>query len=156
MSIYCPSLRLRLLCDVVDFIQSRALILNQIIVKSNHKLSFFFNLKKGIKFYSTDHRLTFLNDLYVQLNYMLVHFFSVWVYSSISILVISICGLFGVAVIPIMGKSYYNSLLQFLVALAVGTLCGDALIHLLPHVSCYFFWFVQVFFLTFFSPTGSQ
>lgn len=53
----------------------------------------------------------------------------------LSILVISLCGLLGVVVIPVMGKSYYNQLLQFLVALAVGSLCGDALIHLLPHVS---------------------
>ncbi|XP_051174555.1 zinc transporter foi-like [Leptopilina boulardi] len=59
--------------------------------------------------------------------------FQVWIYSAISILIISLCGLLGVAVIPVMGKSYYNQLLQFLVALAVGTLCGDALIHLLPH-----------------------
>ncbi|XP_015116641.1 zinc transporter foi [Diachasma alloeum] len=57
----------------------------------------------------------------------------VWVYSTISIIIISLCGLLGVAVIPVMGKSYYNQLLQFLVALAIGTLCGDALIHLLPH-----------------------
>ncbi|XP_076293184.1 zinc transporter foi [Lasioglossum baleicum] len=57
----------------------------------------------------------------------------VWAYSLISILIISLCGLFGVAVIPFMGKIYYHQLLQFLVALAVGTLCGDALIHLLPH-----------------------
>ncbi|XP_076381560.1 zinc transporter foi [Megalopta genalis] len=57
----------------------------------------------------------------------------VWAYSIISILIISLCGLFGVAVIPFMGKIYYHQLLQFLVALAVGTLCGDALIHLLPH-----------------------
>ncbi|XP_012274150.1 zinc transporter foi isoform X2 [Orussus abietinus] len=59
--------------------------------------------------------------------------FQVWVYSTISILIISLCGLLGVAVIPVMGKSYYNQLLQFLVALAIGTLCGDAFIHLLPH-----------------------
>ncbi|XP_076653389.1 zinc transporter foi [Halictus rubicundus] len=57
----------------------------------------------------------------------------VWAYSLISILIISLCGLFGVVVIPFMGKIYYHQLLQFLVALAVGTLCGDALIHLLPH-----------------------
>ncbi|XP_011312191.1 zinc transporter foi-like [Fopius arisanus] len=57
----------------------------------------------------------------------------VWVYSTISIVIISLCGLLGVAVIPVMGKAYYNQLLQFLVALAIGTLCGDALIHLLPH-----------------------
>ncbi|XP_058806546.1 zinc transporter foi isoform X2 [Phymastichus coffea] len=59
--------------------------------------------------------------------------FQVWVYSTVSILIISLCGLLGVAVIPMMSKSYYHQLLQFLVALAVGTLCGDALIHLLPH-----------------------
>ncbi|XP_017752577.1 PREDICTED: zinc transporter foi-like [Eufriesea mexicana] len=57
----------------------------------------------------------------------------VWAYSTISILIISLGGLLGVAVIPFMGKVYYHQLLQFLVALAVGTLCGDALIHLLPH-----------------------
>ncbi|KOC69467.1 Zinc transporter foi [Habropoda laboriosa] len=57
----------------------------------------------------------------------------VWAYSTISIVIISLCGLLGVAVIPCMGKIYYHQLLQFLVALAVGTLCGDALIHLLPH-----------------------
>lgn len=59
--------------------------------------------------------------------------FSVWLYSSLSITAISACGLLGVAVIPIMHKTYYNHILQFLVALAVGTLCGDALLHLMPH-----------------------
>lgn len=58
---------------------------------------------------------------------------AVWLYSSLSITLISLCGLLGVAVIPIMHKTYYNHLLQFLVALAVGTLCGDALLHLMPH-----------------------
>lgn len=59
--------------------------------------------------------------------------FQIWLYSSISITIISLCGLLGVAVIPVMGKSYYHHLIQFLVALAIGTLCGDAFIHLLPH-----------------------
>lgn len=59
--------------------------------------------------------------------------FAVWLYSSLSITAISACGLLGVVVIPIMHKTYYNHLLQFLVALAVGTLCGDALLHLMPH-----------------------
>lgn len=58
---------------------------------------------------------------------------AVWLYSTLSIAVISACGLLGVAVIPIMHKTYYNHLLQYLVALAVGTLCGDALLHLMPH-----------------------
>lgn len=57
----------------------------------------------------------------------------VWLYASLSVIVISLCGLLGVAVIPVMQKVFYHQLLQFLVALAVGTLCGDALLHLLPH-----------------------
>lgn len=69
----------------------------------------------------------------------------VWVYSTASIFIISLSGLLGVAVIPAMGKSYYNHVLQFLVALAVGTLTGDALIHLLPHASCFFFIFIRYF-----------
>lgn len=56
-----------------------------------------------------------------------------WLYASGSVTIISLCGLFGVFVIPVMGKAFYQQLLQFLVALAVGTLCGDALLHLLPH-----------------------
>lgn len=60
---------------------------------------------------------------------------SVWLYSTLAVLGVSLCGLLGVAVIPFMDKHYYNHVIQFLVALAVGTLCGDALLHLLPHVS---------------------
>lgn len=59
---------------------------------------------------------------------------SVWLYSTLSIIIISACGLLGVLVIPIMQQHYYQHLIQFLVALAVGTLSGDALLHLLPHV----------------------
>ncbi|XP_021373031.1 zinc transporter ZIP10-like [Mizuhopecten yessoensis] len=57
----------------------------------------------------------------------------VWGYSTIAVVVISLVGLLGVAVVPIMQKVFYNHLLLFLVALAVGALAGDALLHLLPH-----------------------
>ncbi|XP_055880904.1 zinc transporter ZIP10-like isoform X2 [Biomphalaria glabrata] len=57
----------------------------------------------------------------------------VWGYSVIAVVIISLVGLLGVAVIPIMQKVFYNHLLQFLVALAIGALTGDALLHLLPH-----------------------
>merc|ERR1711874_677939 len=51
----------------------------------------------------------------------------------ISIVAISLCGVFGVMVVPIMQKVFYQHLIQFLVALAIGTLAGDALLHLCPH-----------------------
>ncbi|XP_046578269.1 zinc transporter ZIP10-like [Haliotis rubra] len=57
----------------------------------------------------------------------------VWGYSVAAVVVISLVGLLGVAVIPIMQKFFYNQLLQFLVAVAVGALTGDAMLHLLPH-----------------------
>ena len=45
-------------------------------------------------------------------------------------------GLFAVAVIPFLSRAkFYSSLLQFLIALAIGALSGDAFLHLLPHVS---------------------
>ncbi|KAG8196490.1 hypothetical protein JTE90_012306 [Oedothorax gibbosus] len=56
-----------------------------------------------------------------------------WLYSCVAVLVISLCGLLSVAVIPIMQKWFYHTLLQFFVGLAVGSLSGDALLHLLPH-----------------------
>lgn len=58
---------------------------------------------------------------------------TVWLYSTLSVIGVSLCGLLGVAVIPFMEKHFYHHILQFLVALAVGTLAGDALLHLLPH-----------------------
>lgn len=57
----------------------------------------------------------------------------VWFYSTIALVGISLCGLLGVIVIPIVDKNYYFYVLQFFMALAVGTLTGDALLHLLPH-----------------------
>ncbi|EDS45497.1 zinc transporter [Culex quinquefasciatus] len=56
-----------------------------------------------------------------------------WIYAVICVTIISICGLAGVAMVPLAKSVAYDEILRFLVALAVGTLCGDALMHLLPH-----------------------
>jgi len=58
---------------------------------------------------------------------------STWLAASVSIFLISLLGILGVLIVPFMQKVYYQYLIQFLIAMAVGTLIGDALIHLLPH-----------------------
>ncbi|EDW93153.1 zinc transporter foi [Drosophila yakuba] len=59
--------------------------------------------------------------------------FYVWIYAFISVFACGILGLVGVAIIPFMNSRYYKYIIQYLVALAVGTMTGDALLHLLPH-----------------------
>ncbi|GIY11596.1 zinc transporter ZIP10 [Caerostris darwini] len=56
-----------------------------------------------------------------------------WIFSTIAVVIISLCGLLSVAVVPIMQKWFYHTLIQFLIGLAVGSLTGDALLHLMPH-----------------------
>ncbi|KAM9365777.1 zinc transporter ZIP10 [Pholidichthys leucotaenia] len=57
----------------------------------------------------------------------------VWIWGFVSITIISLLSLLGVVLVPILNQSCFKFLLTFLVALAVGTLSGDALLHLLPH-----------------------
>lgn len=53
--------------------------------------------------------------------------FPAWVSALVSVFLISICGLFGIAMVPLAKSSAYQEILNFLIACAVGTLCGDAL-----------------------------
>ncbi|CAK1550032.1 unnamed protein product [Leptosia nina] len=56
-----------------------------------------------------------------------------WIYATLAILVISATGLVGVAIVPMIKSSVFSHVLHYLIAIAIGTLCGDALLHLLPH-----------------------
>ncbi|KAI0220982.1 Zinc transporter ZIP10 [Lamellibrachia satsuma] len=57
----------------------------------------------------------------------------VWSYSLLAVAIISLAGLMCVAIIPVMQRCYFDEILHVLVALAVGTLTGDAMLHLMPH-----------------------
>ncbi|XP_022804173.1 zinc transporter ZIP12-like isoform X2 [Stylophora pistillata] len=57
----------------------------------------------------------------------------IWGYGFLAVTIISLTSLAGVATIPFFGKRMYKKILATLVALAVGTLAGDSLLHLLPH-----------------------
>lgn len=67
--------------------------------------------------------------------YVLCLWSAAWVGGFVSITIISLLSLLGVVLIPLMGHVFFKFLLCFLVALAVGTLSGDAFLHLIPHVS---------------------
>ncbi|KAL3311946.1 hypothetical protein Ciccas_009468 [Cichlidogyrus casuarinus] len=57
----------------------------------------------------------------------------VWLASTIASLIISSVGLMGVAVVPLIQKMFFNQVIQYLVAVAVGTLIGDVFLHQVPH-----------------------
>ncbi|XP_028398216.1 zinc transporter ZIP10-like [Dendronephthya gigantea] len=56
-----------------------------------------------------------------------------WGYGMLAVAIISFCSILGVAIIPFMEKIFYQKAVMFLISLAVGTLVGDALLHLFPH-----------------------
>ncbi|KAJ7317838.1 hypothetical protein JRQ81_004000 [Phrynocephalus forsythii] len=51
----------------------------------------------------------------------------------LAITLTSLPSVLAIVLVPLLSHKVFHSLLAFLVALAVGTLCGDALLHLWPH-----------------------
>lgn len=56
----------------------------------------------------------------------------VWGYGILCVTVISFMSVIGVSFIPLMSKSFYDHLLTTFIGLAVGSLSGSALFHLIP------------------------
>ncbi|XP_076456319.1 zinc transporter ZIP4-like [Babylonia areolata] len=55
-----------------------------------------------------------------------------WWYGSATVLVVCLCSLLGMVLVPCMKRSIYRLGMALFVGLAVGTLTGDALLHLVP------------------------
>lgn len=62
--------------------------------------------------------------------------YAAWIAAIVSITIISLCGLIGIAMVPLTSFAAYHEILRFMIAIAVGTLVGDAL---MVCVSFYFF-----------------
>lgn len=58
---------------------------------------------------------------------------TVWIYSTLSVLLVSLISFIGIITMPIKEKKLNNFLLYF-VSFAVGALLGDVFIHLLPEI----------------------
>ena len=56
-----------------------------------------------------------------------------WGYGFLAITICSFLSLGVIVMIPCLKKSFYHMIMAYLVALAVGTLAGDAMLHLIPH-----------------------
>ena len=56
-------------------------------------------------------------------------------WSSLALVLISLPSFLALSLVPLLPPSHLRTLFCPMAAMAVGTLCGDALLHLLPHVS---------------------
>jgi hypothetical protein len=60
----------------------------------------------------------------------------VWGYGFLFVTAISSCSVIGAFLLPLVGMRFYDGLMTTLIGLAMGSLSGSALFHLLPQVYC--------------------
>ena len=60
--------------------------------------------------------------------------FLAWAYGILFVAVISLSSLAGAIVIPFSKKKIYKKILLLLIGIAVGSLAGSGLLHLIPQV----------------------
>ena len=60
------------------------------------------------------------------------HQYEVWGYGLLMVTLISLTSVVGVGVMPLMSRTFYSNLLTCLIGLAVGSLAGSAVFHLIP------------------------
>ena len=58
--------------------------------------------------------------------------YEVWGYGLLMVTLISLTSVVGVGVMPLMSRAFYSNLLTCLIGLAVGSLAGSAVFHLIP------------------------
>ncbi|XP_003747946.1 zinc transporter ZIP8 [Galendromus occidentalis] len=58
--------------------------------------------------------------------------FQVWLYGIISVTIISACSLTGLAIVPLLTRQLFHAMMNIFQGLAVGSLCGSAIFHLIP------------------------
>ena len=55
-----------------------------------------------------------------------------WGFGILAVTIISLCSLVGISLLPLMKSEWYDKVLLYLIALAVGTLSSNAIFHLIP------------------------
>ena len=65
----------------------------------------------------------------------LIFLFVEWGVSTLCVLIISLLALIGGLLFPCLQKDFIQDVLTLFIGLGVGTMAGDALLHLIPQVS---------------------
>ena len=65
---------------------------------------------------------------------VIFYHFAEYGYGTVAVLIISLLAFGGLLLFPTIGSPAYKLTMQFFIALGVGTLSGDALLHVIPEV----------------------